>query len=257
MPTPEISTNSRLLLLGASNVRRGLPELVREARRRLDGPLDVVVSHGSGRSYLGPSRLLGRGLDAIAHEPFWSFEGGRALPTYALVADAGNDLAYGAEPGPVADAIARVVARLARAGARTVVVGMPLESLASLGPLRFHAARALLFPTRRIERAKITADARELDARLARIARDHGAHFVVPRGDWYGIDPIHVRLRARADAARVMFEAFGPRSAAPPPALELGALGRLKPAAWTWFGTAARWPQPSAVLGDGTRVSWI
>lgn len=257
MPHPEPDYRARLVLLGASNVRRVLPELLREARDRLGSPLQAIVSHGNGRSYLGPSTFLFRGLDVIAPEAFWSFENGPDLPTFALVADAGNDLAYGAAPGPVADSIERTVARLAASRARTVVLGMPLASFANLGALRFHAARALFFPTRRIERAKLLADARELDGELARIARRHGAAFVVPRADWYGLDPIHIRLRARSDAARVLFESFGPRAAAPRHALELGALGRLKPAEWTWFGQAARWPQPSAALSDGTRISWI
>jgi len=257
LPAPEREVRARLLLCGASNVRRSLPEFVREARWRLGGPLEIVVSHGSGRSYLGPSRLLGRGLDSIAPAEFWSFEREPERPTYALVADAGNDLAYGSRPGPVADAIERLVARLTRGHARTVVLGMPLVTLAAIGAVRFHAARALLFPTRRIERARIQSDARALDDRLQAIAREHGAEFVTPRADWFGLDPIHVRLRARADAARVVFESFGPRHPVPPHALELGALGRLKPAAWSWFGHAARWPQPSATLGDGTRISWF
>jgi hypothetical protein len=257
-PRVEAGVRARLVLLGASNVRRALPELVREARWRLGGPLDVVVSHGSGRSYLGPSRLLGRGLEAIAPEAFWTCASADDLPLHALVADAGNDLAYGSPPEPVAAAIERAVERLAELGARAAVVGMPLEVLDAISPIRFHAARALLFPTRRIERARILADARALDAELARIAGRHGAAFVAPRADWYGVDPIHVRLRARADAARVLLAHLGPRAAeVAPHGLELIRLGRLKPARWSWFGRGASWPQPSVVLADGTRVSWI
>ncbi len=255
--------NARLLLLGASNVRRVLPEIVREARTRIGGPLEVLVSHGSGRSYLGPSLLLGRGLDAIARDPFWAFEASAPLPTFAILADAGNDLAYGARPEPIAAAIERNVARLARNGARTVVVGLPVATLAAIGPSRFHLARALLFPTRRVERARLVDDARDLDARLAAIAHDHGAAFVAPRGEWYGIDPIHVRRGARDEAARVLCESFGARGPVlEGPVLEgilleRAALGRLKPAACTWFGRHRSCPQPSARLADGTRVSWF
>ncbi|MCY2961559.1 MAG: hypothetical protein NTY35_15455 [Planctomycetota bacterium] len=257
MARTEIEPRARLVLLGASNVRRVLPELLREARWRLGGPLQVLVSHGNGRSYLGASSFLGRGLDKIAPEPFWAFEADADVPTFALVADAGNDLAYGSPPEPVAEAIERVVARLARRGARTVILGLPLASLESVGALRFGLTRTLFFPTRRVDRSRLLEAARDLDRRLAAIARAHGAAFVPPRGDWYGLDPIHVRLRARAEASRLLFEGFGPRIPVAPNSLELGALGRLKPAAWTWFGHPARWPQPSAVLGDGTRVSWI
>ena len=256
MHTPDRTPHARLLLLGASNVRRALPELVREARWRLGTPLDVVASHGSGRSYLGPSRLLGRGLDRIAPEEFWRFEAARDAPNFALVADAGNDLAYGSAPAPIADAIQAVVERLTRSS-RVVIVGLPLAALRELGPLRFHTVRALLFPTRRIERARVLADAAELDARLRTIASLYGATFVAPRSEWYGLDPIHVRIRARALAASTMLESAGVRRSARAHALELGAFSRLKPAQFSWFGSQATWPQPSASLADGTRISWI
>ncbi|MBL8861833.1 MAG: hypothetical protein JNK02_07450 [Planctomycetes bacterium] len=248
---------ARLLLLGASNVRRMLPELVREARWRLGAPLDVVASHGSGRSYLGPSSLLFRGLDRIAPDAFWSFEQSQDAPACALVADPGNDLAYGARPEVVAASIERLVARLVRGSRCVVIAGPPLASLASLGPLRFQAARALLFPTRRIDRARVKADAEELDARLRAIAQAYHSTHVAPRAEWYGIDPIHVRLRARGEAARTLLEALGPRRGAEPGSLELGALSRLKPQSFSWFGIQASWPQPSARLADGTRVSWF
>ncbi len=237
-------------------MRRALPEIVREARWRLGSPLEVIASHGSGRSYLGPSRLLGRGLDRIAPEAFWGFEERRDAPNFALLADAGNDLAYGSRPEPIANAIQAIVERLSRSS-RVVMVGLPLASLRELGALRFHSVRMLLFPTRRIERARVLADALELDARLRAIALDFGATFVAARSEWYGIDPIHVRIRARADAASTMLESLGVRRSANSHALELGALSRLKPAHFSWFGTPATWPQPSASLADGTRISWI
>lgn len=256
METVERTPHARLLLLGASNVRRALPELVREARWRLGSPLEVVASHGSGRSYLGPSRLLGRGLDRIAPDAFWSFEEARDAPNFALLADVGNDLAYGSPAAPIAQAIETVVERLTRSS-RVVIVGLPLASLRELGAFRFHAVRMLLFPTRRIERARVIAEAEELDVRLRAIAAKNGAVFVAARSEWYGLDPIHIRIRARADAASTMFESLGTRRSASAHALELGAFSRLKPAQFSWFGTPATWPQPSASLSDGTRISWI
>ncbi len=256
LETPDRTPHARLLLLGASNVRRALPELVREARWRLGSPLEVVASHGSGRSYLGPSRLLGRGLDRIAPDAFWRFEEARDAPNFALVADVGNDLAYGSAAAPIASAIRAVVERLTRSS-RVVIVGLPLASLRELGPLRFHTVRMLLFPTRRIERARVLAEAEDLDARLRAMATQHGATFVAARSEWYGLDPIHIRIRSRADAASTMLETLGARRAASQHALELGAFSRLKPAEFSWFGTPATWPQPSASLADGTRISWI
>jgi hypothetical protein len=253
----ELEPRARALFLGASNVRLALPELVREARARLGAPLDVRVSHGHGRSYLGPSRMLARGLSVIAPDAFWEFEDARDVPTYALIGDAGNDLVYGARAAPVAEAVESVVARLADRGARVVVAGLPLATIAGIGALRFHLVRTVFFPTRRVNRAGIVDAARELDGLLEAAAARRGAAFVRPDPDWYGIDPIHVRLRARPAAAEALLASWGPRLFAPAPALELLAIGRIKPAACTVLGRPVTWPQPSAGLSDRTRVTWI
>lgn len=254
---PEREPRARALFLGASNVRRALPEFVREARARLGAPLDVLVSHGHGRSYLGPSRMLGRGLSVIAPDSFWDFERASALPTHALIGDAGNDLVYGARPAVVAEAVERVVARLSDRGARVVVAGLPIATIESIGALRFHLVRSIFFPTRRVDRAGIVAAARELDALLEACATRHGAAFVRPEASWYGLDPIHLSLRARPAAAEALLESWGPRRLGPLPSLELLAVGRIKPAAWTVLGRAVTWPQPSAGLSDATRVTWV
>ncbi len=255
--SPEREPRARALFLGASNVRRALPELVREARTRLGAPLDVLVSHGHGRSYLGPSRVLGRGLSMIAPDAFWAFEREPSRPTHALIGDAGNDLVYGAQPAVVAEAIEHVVARLADRGARVVVAGLPLATIERIGALRFHLVRTLFFPTRRVDRAGIVAAARELDARLEACAARYGAAFVRPDASWYGLDPIHLSLRGRPAAAEALLASWGPRRLGPLPSLELLAIGRIKPAAWTVLGRAVTWPQPSAGLSDATRVTWI
>ncbi len=248
---------SRALFLGASNVRLALPELVAAARARLDGPLDILASHGHGRSYLGPSRVGLRTLPAIACDPFWRFEDGPRIPTAALVADVGNDLVYGAGAHDLVEAVARVVARLARAGVRTTVVGLPLPTLEALPAWRFHLARGILFPLRRVRRARLLADAGAVHGRLAEVARDWGAAFVEPNPAWYGLDPIHLRRRRRQEAAGALLAAWGPAAAAPAVEPLRAGLRSLRPLEQVVLGRPRRREQPSARLADGSRASWL
>ena len=97
----------RAVLLGASNLKMGLPRVVRCLRVAADGPVDV-----SGRLWTWPvlrpvepdffrrpgaARRRGlRPLEALAGRP--------PLPTLALVMDIGNDLLYGPATAEIAAA---------------------------------------------------------------------------------------------------------------------------------------------------------
>jgi hypothetical protein len=248
----------RVLFLGASNVQRLLPELVRAARERLGAPLDVLASHGRGRSYIGPSRFIGRGLPVVAPPALWAALERGPAPAAALLADAGNDLAYGASAARTGEAIAALVTRLAERGTRVSLAGLPLAVLEATGPVRFALARTLFFPTRRIERAAVLAEARALDERLRALGGERGCAYVALDPSWYGVDPIHVRFARRAEAARAFVAPFALAAAAEPgpaPGGPVRAL-RVQPAESSWLGWRRSCPQPSGRLPDGTSLSW-
>jgi hypothetical protein len=254
-PTPVSAPASRLVLLGASNLRFSLPLVVDLARRRLGGPLEVLAAPGEGRSYGGWSRFLWRELPGVVDCGLWSRLHADGRPTYALLADVGNDVAFGVPPARIAGWVETCLERLRRVGARSALVLFPAASVARLGPLRFHFLRRLLFPGRRVTRAYVNAAAAELNQRLREVARSMDVPALEPPAAWYGLDAIHIRRRARAAAWSACLDALG---ADLPP----GEAGGRRPHALRFarhaqrrvLGRDRRCVQPVACLADGTTV---
>ena len=64
-PENDGSAAAAIVVLGASNVSRGLARLAAVARARQPGPVDLFVAAGHGRSYGANSRVLMRRLPSI------------------------------------------------------------------------------------------------------------------------------------------------------------------------------------------------
>ncbi len=200
----------RLVLLGASNLTNGFSAVTELATAAWGpGPYRILAAAGQGRAYGVWSTVLARSLPPIADCGLWAaLERQPELPTRALIADPGNDLAYGATPAQTLSAVARCLERLRRAGADTVLVLPPVASVARLAPWRFYLMRSLLFPGRRFGRATILSGLEELAAGLAGLAAGGGVRLAHPRLDWYGADGIHLRLRRRRAAWRTLLGAW-------------------------------------------------
>jgi hypothetical protein len=207
----------RLVLLGASNLVRGLRDVLRAAAQAWEGPLEVLGALGLGRSYGMRSRVLVRDLPPIAECGLWEELARRPpLPTRALVTDVGNDVLYNAPVGRILEWVDACVRRLSDAGAEVVMTGLPLQRLQRLSAPGYALMRTVLFPfhgwlplTEALDRA------RALDEGLQRLAAERGAVFVRPRPEWYGLDPIHVRPGAWGRAWRAILTA--PEADAPEP----------------------------------------
>jgi hypothetical protein len=252
------SPSLRAVLLGASNLRASLPLVVNLLRRRAGGPVEVLAACGHGRSYGAWSRFLGiRRLPGIAGCGLWrALEDRPALPTLALLTDAGNDLVYGAEAAEIAGWIESCLRRLARQRARIVLTRLPLARLERLSAWQVRLAMTLLFPGRQAAPwPALLEGARELDERLCRVGRDFDARVVEPEASWYGIDPIHLRRKRRRDVWERLtgvFEVPAGAPAADPIRFRLPLLGaemsRLA-------GRALHRSQPAVHLPDGTTVA--
>jgi hypothetical protein len=93
----DLTPRHRIVLLGASNLTRGISTVVESAQQIWGGPLDVCCALGHGRSYGWTSNFLGRSLPGIVGCGLWpALESRPKLPTAALITDIGNDLMYGA-----------------------------------------------------------------------------------------------------------------------------------------------------------------
>lgn len=261
-PRSELGTDprSRVVLLGASNLTLAFPRVVARLRALRGANLEILAAIGHGRSYGRTSRALCRELPGIVQCGLWpALDSAPPRETAALLADLGNDLVYGAEVEEIAGWIALVLSRLAGHRARSALVRLPLASLERLSRWRFGIARALLYPTHRIEFETLRRRARDLDERMSALAREHGATLVEQPESWYGLDPAHIRPSRRTeawDALLAPLKGSGPCvEAVPLAAAELRTLARLRPERRRWMGRDERHAQPCAQLSDGTKIS--
>lgn len=186
----------RLVLLGASNLTRGIATVLRIGRGLCPAPTDVLIASGHGRSYGVRSTVLGRTLPGITQCGLWpALADAPPAPTWALVTDVGNDLLYGIAPVQIAAWVETCLDRLATAHARAVLTSLPIANLARLAPVRFTLFRSVFFPFSRLTLPVVADRARELDERLQALAAARGLPIVAPRPEWYGLDPIHIKLR--------------------------------------------------------------
>jgi len=249
----------RIILLGASNVARGISAILGTAAAVWGQPLEVFAAFGRGRSYGLPNRLLVRELSGIAQCGLWDAVGRRErLPTAALVTDIGNDLIYGRSVDEIVAWVDVCLARLAALDAQIVVTGLPIDNLARLPAWQFRLAGKIFFPRHPIDLATLTERACELDRRVADLAARHGARSVAQRCEWFKIDPIHISYWRMARAWHEVLGAWLDAPPAVPPAR--AAIGRalylhsVFPERRKLFGFEQRRTQPAGKLRDGSTL---
>jgi hypothetical protein len=248
-------------LLGASNLTRGIATVVETASRVWGRPLDVLGAFGHGRSYGLDKAVLGRRLPAITACGLWEALGRRlAAPTAALLTDVGNDLLYEVDAPQIAAWVECCLDRLQALGARVVMTGLPTHALERLSRPKYLLLRTLLFPGSRLSLTELTRRTWELDRRLRQAAHHRGVPLVSHRAQWYGFDPIHIKLRHWGPAWReilAQWSADMPLPELPRPALGRWLYLRLLPPQQRWFfGWEQRWTQPAGRLADGTSLAF-
>jgi hypothetical protein len=250
----------RVVLLGASNLTRGISTVIETAWSLLGSPLEVLAALGHGRSYGLASRVLGRELPGIRQSGLWDALAARpTAETAALVTDIGNDLLYGAPVESILRWVSESLERLDTARARTVLTLLPIDNVEALSEWRYWIVRTCAFPKCRARLDEILGAAGELNAGLKRLAAERRVPVVELRGEWYGFDPIHIRLRHWRAAWR---EILSPWSDAPASASAArGSFTRwlylrsLPPLERRLFGRERRAAQPSGRLRDGTTIA--
>jgi hypothetical protein len=204
-----------VVVLGASNVTLGFPRIVRAIQSMFPGPVQILAAHGHGRSYGQKSWIPFRTLPAIRHCGLWdALDRLRAVsepipPLYALVTDIGNDLVFGNPPERIAGWVEDCLNRLLERDARITVGRLPLSSLQRIGKFRFRATRRLFFPGSSLTYERVQVDAPHLDELVAGLASRLGLASFVPRPEWYGFDPIHIRRAHRGSAWQEVFSLWG------------------------------------------------
>ena len=258
----------RLIVLGASNCARGLPQLVDVARQELQTPLELLAAIGHGRSYRNETLVVIRRLPGILSSGLWQALAEREnVPGTALLTDIGNDLLYGAEPQRIADWVDETFTRLAPYSSQSIVTLLPLERVRQIGTWQFRFFRSLFFPACQLSLLEALQRAEILNQLVADLAKKHKATLVLPNLGWYGLDPIHIKRSQYATAWQTMLQS---RHQPATPAVSLHrpanhpsslpfwqrwTLGWSSPYERKLFGITQQTSQPVVKMSDGTTLS--
>ena len=203
-PVSPAPWQQRVVLLGASNLSLSLPRILAMLPDLHSGPVDVLAAAGHGRSWCSWSRVWLRELPSITECGLWGqltqLTASEPCPLTAVLTDVGNDLLYGQNVERILERVSTCLNRLTAAGASCVLTGLPLARIHRIGRWEFLVARSLLFPGSRLQHPAVLESAAQLDHGLRQLASRTGSRFVEPPGEWYGLDPIHIRHRLRATA---------------------------------------------------------
>jgi hypothetical protein len=259
--TPE-PARPRVVLLGASNLTRGISTVIETSRQLFASPLRVLAALGHGRSYgMRSSILLGaRSLPAIVDCGIWNaLDRSDDKSNFALITDIGNDLIYGASPEQIEQWIGQCIDRLQRINATIAMTAIPIESIRSVTRWQFAIVKTLMYPTRKLEYEQARQRAEDLHQRINALAHRRNIALVPQRREWYGFDPIHVRYRDWPNAWAEILRACALQPQASPcaqPSVRRWAkLRSMTPEQWWLMGIERRRSQPAGTLADGTTIS--
>jgi hypothetical protein len=250
----------RVVLLGASNLSIMFPTIVESLRAMFAHPIELHVAKGFGRSYGLHSQFFGKKFPGILSSGLWpALNRARPLPTLAIVADVGNDLAYEAPVEKIIEWVERALDRLATHDARVVLNNLPIESLRRVGPARYYALREVLFPSCKLSRGEMLQRAETLSQRMAGLAEVRKTPVFSGESAWYGLDPIHPKLTSAGEIWRRMLGAISnaeePIALARPNARTALRYRRLRALESAQFGVTRRAEQPALRAADGTTIS--
>jgi hypothetical protein len=249
----------RVVLLGASNLTRGISTAIATASAYWGQPLDILTALGHGRSYGGLSSMLGRALPGILDCGLWAaMDQHPQAPTAALVTDVGNDLFYEASEEQIAQWVEECLDRLQAAGARVAMTMLPLANSQGISEWRYHYLRSCFFANCHLSLGELLRRGAALDARLRTMCAARGVATVEQRPEWYGFDPIHIRWRHQPTAWGEIMASWcdGPPPQVPRPAKRRMLYLRLLAPERRWFfGIERRCPQPAGRLPDGSTVA--
>lgn len=258
----ESQSHHRVIVLGASNVTLAFPRLWHGLRRTFAEPIELFAAHGHGRSFGIWSRIGPRELPGIVDCRLWEelSESSTADPPRALITDIGNDILYGADPDQIAEWVATCLERLRALNANIVLTQLPIASALTLNRARFQFFRRAFFPGSRLTLEEVLSHAQRLNQHVIELGRTFDVPTPELRGEWYGVDPIHIRRRHRAAAwSELLSSWFDPSPSSSFGAVSPGhslRLWRQRPSERRWFGREQTRMQPVLHETCGSRL-WL
>ena len=256
-PTPTATA----VLLGASNVARCLPSALLQSRAALarlhpELPARLLVAAGRGRSYNNPSSVLGRTLPGILPCALWPALAEQPGPVYGVVTDIGNDLVYGASTDQILGWVRRCLDHLGTVDARVALTLPALDNLDRFPMFFLEGFRKVCFPGSQVDVRAILERAEALDEDLRALCRERDVAVLEQPAEWYGLDPIHYRLKLRHQVWNGFVRTWHPDLADLPPRPTFKQVyWRAWPESFGFGNKALARPQPCVHLPDGTPVS--
>ncbi len=223
-------------------------------------PLDAMLALGHGRSFGVTTNVFGRVLSSILHCGIWkALENRPPAPLAALVTDIGNDLLYGSSIPTIAGWVEETLDRLLAHEARIVVTQLPVKNSLAISETRFRVFRAVMFPSCPFSLTQVRQRADDLNERVIALCASRDIPTVEQRTNWYGWDPIHIRLKHWRQAWGEILSPWiaSPQAPniVPPPRRRWFYLRSLAPEERLWLGREQRRAQPAGKLADGTTIS--
>lgn len=187
--------SSQFIFLGASNLTRGFPRIIRLIESQKLRHAHVHSALGHGRSYGKRSQVVIRHLPSIIESQIWDSlkSNSEVKSTKAIVTDVGNDLIYGFSVEEIVEWIDICLTRLLEMEADVVAATLPMQRIRTVTRRQFEVVRWLFFPRLRTGWADIQSQAEQLDTALHDLYESYEVTVVEPELKWYGLDPIHVR----------------------------------------------------------------
>ena len=197
----QVPAKNRVIIIGASNVTRGLEGLIKQSLIQLGGPTEFLIAAGHGRSLGISTQVIIRRLPAIRQCALWHELARRPkLPTFALVTDLGNDLPYEIPVSQILVWFEDMLKTLSAHQANIVFASPPIEAIQGIQRWQFNALRRVLFPCSKLKFEDAIHFARELQEKSQKISKFFSAKIAEPSRHWYGFDPIHIRRRFLSEA---------------------------------------------------------
>jgi hypothetical protein len=251
----------RVVLLGASNLTRGISTVVETARLCWNEPLAVSIAAGHGRSYGIATSVFGRRLPGILECGLWpALAQAPAGPSAVLLTDIGNDLIYGSSVEVVFRWVETCLDRLLVPETTAILTGLPLAGLRERPRWQFDLLKRLFFPARELRYEEVIERAHELDERLERLAKERNVSRIVPQRAWYGWDPIHIKMRKWPVVWQEILSPWSKSENIFPVAKgslqRWITLRRMRPAERVVWGRSEYQTQPAGRLADGTTIAW-
>ena len=197
----QISANKRVIIVGASNVTRGLRSLIVQTATQLGGSVEFLIAAGYGRSLGISSQVIIRRLPSIRECELWNELRKRPeLPTFALVTDLGNDLPYEIPVPQILFWFEDLLRTLSEHQANIVYASLPIASIQRIQRWQFNVLRRVLFPGSNLRFEDAIQFAQELDEKSKKISNFFSVKLIEPSDHWYGFDPIHIKRRFLSEA---------------------------------------------------------